>query len=48
MSIRQLKFFCQTSLTGTFSATVRDEGVTVQAVSKSMHELEGEVGGPAS
>ena len=48
MNIRQLQFFYRAARTGNFSATARAENVTVQAVSKSMHELEGEVGGPAS
>lgn len=46
MNIRQLKFFCLAASTGTFSAAAQKEGVTVQAVSKSIHELEEELGGP--
>ena len=45
MNIRQLQFFCQTACTGTFSAAAREQGVTVQAVSKAMHELQDELGG---
>ena len=45
MNIRQLQFFYQTACTGTFSAAAREEGVTVQAASKAMHELEDELGG---
>ena len=45
MNIRQLQFFYRAARTGNFSATARAEGVTVQAVSKSMHELEEELGG---
>ena len=45
MNIRQLQFFRQAARTGSFSATAREEGVTVQAVSKSVHELEEELGG---
>lgn len=46
MNVRQLQFFCQAVDTGTFSAAARAEHVTVQAVSKSMHELEEELGAP--
>lgn len=46
MNIRQLQFFYQAVRTGTFSAAAREEGVTVQAVSKSIHELEEELGEP--
>lgn len=45
MNIRQLQFFYRAACAGNFSATARAEGVTVQAVSKSMHELEEELGG---
>lgn len=45
MNIRQLQFFYRAARTGNFSATARAEGVTVQAVSKSMHELGEELGG---
>lgn len=45
MNIRQLQFFYQTACTGAFSAAAREEGVTVQAVSKAMHELQDELGG---
>lgn len=45
MNVRQLRFFCLTARDGTFSAAAREEGVTVQAVSKSIHELEEELGG---
>ena len=45
MNIRQLQFFYRAARAGNFSATARAEGVTVQAVSKSMHELEEELGG---
>ena len=44
MNIRQLQFFYRTERTGTFSAAAREYGVTVQAVSKSIHELEEELG----
>ena len=45
MNIRQLQFFYRAACLGNFSATAREENVTVQAVSKSMHELEEELGG---
>ena len=45
MNIRQLVFFCQAARSGSFSVAAREEGVSVQAVSKSIHELEEEVGG---
>ena len=45
MNIRQLVFFCRAASAGSFSAAAQAEGVTVQAVSKSIHELEDEVGG---
>ena len=45
MNIRQLQFFYRAACTGSFSLTAREHGVTVQAVSKSMHELEEELGG---
>ena len=45
MNIRQLQFFYRAACMGNFSATARAENVTVQAVSKSMHELEEELGG---
>lgn len=45
MNIRQLRFFYRSAVTGSFSAAAREEGVTVQAVSKAMHELEDELGG---
>ena len=45
MNIRQLQFFYRAARTGNFSLTARECGVTVQAVSKSMHELEEELGG---
>lgn len=45
MNIRQLQFFRRAAGTGSFSDAARAEGVTVQAVSKSMHELEEELGG---
>lgn len=45
MNIRQLQFFCQAVDAGSFSAAAKAENVTVQAVSKSIHELEDEVGG---
>ena len=45
MNIRQLVFFCRAASAGNFSAAAKEEGVTVQAVSKSIHELEEEVGG---
>lgn len=44
MNIRQLQFFHRTACTGSFSAAAREHGVTVQAVSKSIHELEEELG----
>lgn len=46
MNIRQLRLFCLTAREGTFSAAAKAEGVTIQAVSKSIHELEEELGGP--
>ena len=45
MNIRQLQFFYRAACAGNFSAAARECGVTVQAVSKSMHELEEELGG---
>ena len=45
MNIRQLQFFYRAANAGNFSAAARAEGVTVQAVSKSIHELEDELGG---
>ena len=45
MNIRQLQFFYRAACTGNFSLTAREHGVTVQAVSKSIHELEEELGG---
>ena len=44
MNIRQLQFFCQAARTGTFSAAARNEGVSTQAISKSIHDLENEFG----
>lgn len=46
MNIRQLRLFCLTARDGTFSAAAKAEGVTIQAVSKSIHELEDELGAP--
>lgn len=45
MNIRQLIFFCRAARSDSFSIAAREEGVSVQAVSKSIHELEEEVGG---
>lgn len=45
MNIRQLQFFSSAARTGSFSEAARAEGVTVQAVSKSIHDLEDELGG---
>ena len=45
MNIRQLEFFCSAAHSGSFSVAAREKGVSVQAVSKSIHELEEEVGG---
>lgn len=45
MNIRQLIFFCRAARSNSFSIAAREEGVSVQAVSKSIHELEEEVGG---
>ena len=45
MNIRQLSFFCRSARSGNFSVAAREEGVSVQAVSKSIHDLEEEVGG---
>ena len=45
MNIRQLIFFCRAARSGNFSVAAREEGVSVQAVSKSIHELEEEIGG---
>lgn len=45
MNIRQLVFFCRAARSGNFSVAAREEDVSVQAVSKSIHELEEEVGG---
>lgn len=46
MNVRQLRFFCLTARDGTFSAAAKAEDVTIQAVSKAIHELEEELGGP--
>ena len=46
MNIRQLRLFCLTARDGTFSAAAKAEGITIQAVSKSIHELEDELGAP--
>ena len=45
MNIRQLRLFHLVATSGSFTAAAREEGVTVQAVSKSIHELERELGG---
>lgn len=46
MNIKQLRYVMAILATGSFSAAAAREGVSVQAVSKSMSELEGEVGEP--
>ena len=45
MNIRQLVFFCRAARSGNFTVAAQEEGVSVQAVSKSIHELEEELGG---
>lgn len=45
MNIRQLVFFCRAARSGNFTVAAQEEGVSVQAVSKSIHELEKELGG---
>ncbi len=46
MNIQQLRYFCSVMKAGTFSAAAREEGVSVQAVSKALAALEDEVGRP--
>lgn len=46
MNIKQLKYVCAIVDAGSFSAAAAREGVSVQAVSKAMAELEGRVGTP--
>ena len=40
MNIQQLRYFCSVMQTGTFSGAAREEGVSVQAVSKALAALE--------
>lgn len=44
MNIRQLQYFCSVVRTGSFSRAAHEVGVSVQAVSKSIVELESELG----
>ena len=44
MNIRQLQYFCAVVRFGSFSRAAQDQGVSVQAVSKAIVELEGEFG----
>ena len=46
MNIRQLQYFCAVVRTGSFSRAAHEVGVSVQAVSKSIVELESELGFP--
>lgn len=46
MNIKQLRYVVAILATGSFSAAAAREGVSVQAVSKAMSELEGETGAP--
>lgn len=46
VNIRQLRYYYLSAQTGSFSGAARAEGVSVQAVSKSLKELEEELGGP--
>ena len=45
VNIRQLSYLCAAAQTGSFSRAARDAGVSVQAVSKALGELEEELGG---
>ena len=44
MNIRQLTYYCSAARAGSFSAAAAEADVSVQAVSKSLSELESEVG----
>ena len=44
MNIQQLRYFCSVMRAGTFSSAAREEGVSVQAVSKALAALEDELG----
>ena len=44
MNIRQLQYLCSVMRFGSFSRAAQDQGVSVQAVSKAIVELEGEFG----
>ena len=44
MNIQQLRYFCAVMRTGTFSGAAREEGVSVQAVSKALAAFEEELG----
>lgn len=46
LNIRQLQYFHLSACYGSFSEAARAEGVTVQAVSKALIELEDELGAP--
>ena len=46
VNIKQLRYVSSILSTGSFSSAAAHEGVSVQAVSKSMAELEGELGQP--
>lgn len=46
MNIKQLKYVCAIMDSGSFSSAAACEGVSVQAVSKAMAELEGKLGTP--
>ncbi|MDM8271243.1 LysR family transcriptional regulator [Thermophilibacter provencensis] len=46
MNIKQLKYVCAIVDSGSFSSAAACEGVSVQAVSKAMAELEGKLGTP--
>ena len=46
MNIKQVRYVCAIMDLGSFSAAAAHEGVSVQAVSKAMAELESSLGGP--
>lgn len=46
MNIRQLSYLCAAAQAGSFSHAARSAGVSVQAVSKALSELEEELGAP--
>lgn len=46
MNVKQLRYVCAIVELGSFSAAAAREGVSVQAVSKAMGEIEGKIGTP--